>query len=92
MTYRRHATGAFDMGFRCGDKVYLADDPEHIGRVDAIISGAVKVVWQGTGWIQYVTDTKDLVIHEKATEEVEPWLADRPATVVPSPKSKLRRA
>jgi hypothetical protein len=66
MNYRRHPTGAFDNGFRCGDEVHLADDPAHIGRVDAIISGVVKVVWKDTGWIEYQPNAANLVLHRPA--------------------------
>jgi hypothetical protein len=89
---KRQATGAFDCGLRCGDKVYLPDDPTRIGRVDAIISGTVKVIWSDTGWIQYVPNVKDLVVHERIKEELPAWFSDRPATVVPSPRSKLQKA
>jgi hypothetical protein len=61
---KRHPTGAYDSGFRCGDHVYLADNPRHIGRVDAVISGTVKIVWLDNGWIEYhPLGWGDLILH-----------------------------
>lgn len=38
------------MRFKCGDKVFRADDPRHVGRVMSITSGnCVKVKWDDNG-------------------------------------------
>jgi len=43
------------MRLSCGDLVADKNDPRHVGRVEAIISGAtVKVRWRDTGWISYL--------------------------------------
>jgi hypothetical protein len=40
------------MRLSCGDLVSHKNDPRHVGRVEAIITGyTVKVRWQDTGWI-----------------------------------------
>lgn len=34
---------------RCGDVVFDCEDPRHLGRVEAIISGLIRVRWRDTG-------------------------------------------
>lgn len=56
------------IGFDCGDKVYRTEDPRHIGRVEAIISGVnAKIRWDETGWMEYV----ELAEMEKVRPEPE---------------------
>jgi hypothetical protein len=52
---RRHATGAFDCGLRCGDKVVrLDEEPKNReGRIQSITSNRVHVQWDDTGFHEY---------------------------------------
>jgi hypothetical protein len=44
----------------CGDAVHRANDPRHIGRVEAVHNtGQVKVRWLDTGWFEWL-DGHDL--------------------------------
>jgi len=45
------ATSSTIIGLHCGDKVQLRGDERHEGTVVAVISGVVRVKWQGTTWI-----------------------------------------
>jgi hypothetical protein len=39
----------------CGETVHRADDPRHLGRVEAIDNtGLVKVAWQDSGWFEWI--------------------------------------
>lgn len=40
--------------WRCGDRVIDIADPRHVGRVECIIYGEVKVRWEGTGYISII--------------------------------------
>jgi hypothetical protein len=55
MFKRRHATGAYDCGIRCGDKVLRIDEEEkyRLGRVQSITSGRVHVQWEDSGFHEY---------------------------------------
>src|SRR5262249_16647743 len=88
--YNRKPTGAFDCGFRIGDQVHLVDDPVHIGRVDAVISAVIKIVWNDSGWIEYQPNASNLVLYKRVAEVV---LVSEPggvATVTKSPKRELQ--
>ena len=41
--------------FDCGDRVHRADDPRHVGRVQAILHGYyARVKWDDLGWLEDV--------------------------------------
>ena len=86
--YNRKPTGAFDCGFRIGDQVHLVDDPVHIGRVDAVISGVIKIVWNDSGWIEYQPNASNLVLYKRVAE-VAVVKDGGVATVAKSPKREF---
>lgn len=56
----------------CGDPVCSRESPRHTGRVIAIISGKVRVKWDGTCWISD-EDEADIM-------HTEEWREDRVAS------------
>ena len=48
--------------FHCGDRVFDAADPRHVGRVEAITSGGIcaTIKWLETGWLSVDVPTSKL--------------------------------
>jgi hypothetical protein len=64
---RRAITGAYDSGYRCGDRVCRIDDERHEGVIVAVTSGLLHVLWDGPKPIhEYDIHGDEIVILEYA--------------------------
>jgi hypothetical protein len=76
--------------FRCGDKISHAENPRHVGRVDAVWTHQVRVTWE-CGIREDLHVSEPLVLVERQESPSFFWARKRrgPATERPSPKRRL---
>lgn len=77
--------------FQCGDRVCHAENPRHVGRVDAVWTHQIRVTWE-CGIKEDLHVSEPLVLVERQQESASFFWARKrrgPATERPSPKRRL---